>query len=241
MWLGIVPTIVNFRDKQEIACLIATVKQAAPRLGGRVRLIVVDTLSRAMAGGNENSPDDMGALVAGADRVRTETGAHVCLIHHSGKDDTKGARGHSLLRAAIDTELKIERGEGDRAPVKAIVTKQRDLDCTGAFAFKLKPVELGTNRRGKPITSRLVEPAEMPGPWLSEAEEEALEILNDLLPEGDDATVPINAWREAVLSRLAAEGVTKRDTQRQRWKRGLDGLTKRGIVELFGDNVGLRW
>ncbi len=72
-----------------------------------VVLIVVDTLSRALAGGNENSPDDMGALVHHCDMLRHETGAHLMLIHHSGKDDSKGARGHSLLKAAVDTEIEI--------------------------------------------------------------------------------------------------------------------------------------
>jgi len=43
-----------------------------------VRLIAVDTVSRALAGGNENSPDHMGALVRRCDEVRNSTGAHCC-------------------------------------------------------------------------------------------------------------------------------------------------------------------
>jgi len=77
----------------------------------------------------------------------------VCWVHHSGKDQARGARGHSLLRAATDTEIEIIDNGGIRT---ATVTKQRDLECTGQFAFKLKPVEIGTDRRGKPITSCVV-------------------------------------------------------------------------------------
>jgi RecA-family ATPase len=51
-----------------------------------------------MAGGNENAPDDMGALVRNIDRLRAETGAAVLLVHHTGKDTSRGARGHSLAR-----------------------------------------------------------------------------------------------------------------------------------------------
>ena len=69
---------------------------------GDVRLIIIDTLSRALSGGNENSPDDMGNLVKHMDKVRHTLKAHLCVIHHSGKDKAKGARGHSLLRAATD-------------------------------------------------------------------------------------------------------------------------------------------
>ena len=72
-------------------------------------LIVVDTLSRAMSGGNENSPEDMGKFVTNCDRIRIASGAHLMVIHHTGKDDAKGARGHSLLRAAADTEIEVSR------------------------------------------------------------------------------------------------------------------------------------
>jgi RecA-family ATPase len=48
--------------------------------------IVIDTLSRVLAGGNENGPEDMGALVMNVDRLRAATGATVLLVHHTGKD-----------------------------------------------------------------------------------------------------------------------------------------------------------
>jgi RecA-family ATPase len=63
-----------------------------------LELIVIDTLSRAMAGGNENSPDDMGQFVSNCDRLR-RTSAHVMVVHHSGKDDARGARGQASVRA----------------------------------------------------------------------------------------------------------------------------------------------
>lgn len=37
-----------------------------------------------------------------------ETSAAVALIHHAGKDASKGARGHSSLRGAVDTQATIE-------------------------------------------------------------------------------------------------------------------------------------
>ena len=35
----------------------------------------------------------------------------------------------------------------------AKVTKQRELEIVGEFGFTLQVVELGTNTRGKPVTS----------------------------------------------------------------------------------------
>ena len=79
-----------------------------------IELIVVDTLSRALAGGNENGADDMGAFVRHCDRLRAECRAHVMIIHHAGKDEGRGARGHSLLRAATDTEIEVTKSEVSR-------------------------------------------------------------------------------------------------------------------------------
>ena len=137
--------------------LIHAVNFAAQQLEIPVKLIVVDTLSRAMAGGDENSPEDMGALVVNMDKIRAETGAMVLFIHHSGKDAARGARGHSLLRAAVDTEIEVVADpEGDKK--SATVVKQRDLSKGSVFTFSLQVVEIGHNRYGDPVTSCTVTP-----------------------------------------------------------------------------------
>lgn len=113
---------------------------------GGIGLVVIDTLSRALAGGDENSSTDMGALVRHFDALREAVSAHLLIVHHTGKDRAKGARGHSLLRAATDTEIEISEGQ-----IK--VTKQRDLDKAWASPFTLETVTLGTDADGDPITS----------------------------------------------------------------------------------------
>ena len=93
-------------DTKAIIIALAEIAEAAA-----VELVVVDTLSRALAGGNENSPDDMGAFVRNCDKIRQATGAHLMAIHHTGKDEARGARGHSLIKAAADTELEVNKSE----------------------------------------------------------------------------------------------------------------------------------
>src|SRR4051794_7900973 len=80
-------------------------------IGMPVELIIIDTLSRVLAGGNENAPDDMGAFVRNVDRIRADTGAAVLMVHHTGKDTSRGARGHSLLRAATATEIETTKDD----------------------------------------------------------------------------------------------------------------------------------
>lgn len=158
------PQPVNLLNEDaDVNAVIELVKHVATETGLHVAMVIVDTLSRAMAGGNENSPEDMTAIVGNCDRIRDATGAHVCIVHHSGKDEARGARGHSSLRAATDTEIEITREQdGDVSNVR--VAKQRDLEAGDPFAFSLQSVPLGTNRRGKDVTSCVVLGAEKPSP-----------------------------------------------------------------------------
>lgn len=132
--------------------LAATVKAAAMQSKLPCRLVVIDTLSRAMAGGDENGAQDMTLAVQSIDKVKQATGAHVLVIHHCGKDEAKGARGHSSLRAAVDTEIELFRPKNQTITTVKI-TKQRDMPTGEAMPFSLNVVKLGTDRRGNSITS----------------------------------------------------------------------------------------
>jgi AAA domain len=123
----------------------------------RVALVVIDTLARSMVG-NENSPEDMGKYVASCGRIREAGGTHVVVIHHCGKDLARGARGHSSLRAATDVELEVTKSEDGSGNVA--VTKARDELDKGRFGFRLEPVELGTNAKGRTVTTCVAVEAE---------------------------------------------------------------------------------
>ena len=154
--LGVITTSINLLDpKADLGDLITAIQLEQSRMGVPLRMLVIDTLARALSGGNENSPDDMGALVKNTDVIRAATGVHVCLIHHSGKDQARGARGHSSLRAATDTEIEISRPPGGDISM-ARVTKQREFEGDQEYAFGLTVVELGITRRNKQKTSCIV-------------------------------------------------------------------------------------
>ena len=146
---------VNLLTEGHAARLAESVKTAADQSDMPCKLVIVDTMSRAMAGGDENKAADMTAAVAAIDAVREITGAHVAVVHHSGKDEARGSRGHSSLRAAVDTEVEIIRPEGQSVST-ARITKQRDLPFGPPMPYSLRVIELGTDRRGKPITSCVV-------------------------------------------------------------------------------------
>lgn len=142
------------KQQADLQAVYDLAMQVKARADGLPMMIVIDTLSRVMAGGDENSASDMTALIRNIDAIRQATGAHVMIIHHSGKDTARGARGHSSLRAATDTEIEVGNEDGNRA---AMVTKQRDWQGGETFAFTLKSVQLGTDSDGDEVTSCVVE------------------------------------------------------------------------------------
>lgn len=155
------------------------------QLLGTVQLVVIDTLARALAGGDENGPQDMGAFVGNCDRIRESTGAAILAIHHSGKDQSRGGRGHSSLKAAVDTEILIENTD---SLVTVTTTKQRDYPSGDTFTFKLESVEIGTDDDGDPITSCVLLPIDTPertiARKLTKNQETMLGLLDDFGPGG---------------------------------------------------------
>jgi hypothetical protein len=72
-------------------------------------LAVVDTLTRAMAGKDENSAKDATWTTMKLEWLSRELNAFVIAIHHSGKDVTRGARGSSVWLGNTDFMLEAER------------------------------------------------------------------------------------------------------------------------------------
>jgi hypothetical protein len=170
----------NLRDPESVSRVMERIGEIEQSLGGRVRLIAFDTLNLALAGGNENSSEDMGAAVGAIKRLRDAYRCSVVVVHHLGKDETKGARGHTSLLGALDTEITIV---GDRvAPTRTIeLTKCRDGDGIGGFGwFRLSVVGLGFDEDGDEMTSCVVEPTveeEAAAGRMKEAEERVRKAL----------------------------------------------------------------
>lgn len=119
---------------------------------GPFAMVIFDTLARVMGGADENAAADISALMRGLDLIRSQSGAHVMLIHHSGKDVAKGARGHSSLRAAVDTEIELTKDK-ETGQRMARATKQRDLPAGSEDLFDLEVVNLGQDQDGETVTS----------------------------------------------------------------------------------------
>jgi putative DNA primase/helicase len=129
-------------DPQDVQDLAAVIPAGA--------VTFIDTLNRAAPTADENSSKDMGEILTAAKTLQALTGGMVVLVHHCGKDSTKGLRGHSSLFAALDAAIEVSR-DGDRREWR--VAKSKDGIDGDAHPFKLHMETLGIDEHGDPITS----------------------------------------------------------------------------------------
>lgn len=239
-WTFVAPMTLTGRDGMA-GPLAEVVQHLAATAGEPFSLIIFDTLARVMGGLDENTAPDIAQLVAGLDLIRRATGAHVMLIHHTGKDAARGARGHSSLRAAIDTEIELTRDEVGQ--ITAEVTKQRDGPTGYRFAYTLRQVELGLDQDGDPVTSCLVEPveaAQAAHAGVSGSGRVALDLLDKAIADAGEIYrkpqypsgrgVALDRWREACLSSGELSPSDNRASQRKAFTRAREELEAAHLV-----------
>ena len=141
----------DLRDPGDVAEIAAAVN-ASGCAGG---VLVIDTLNRAASGADENTSKDMGELIDACKQLQSELSGLVVLVHHSGKDATKGLRGHSSLYAALDGAIEVTRN-GDRR--EWAIDKAKDGEDGVRRAFKLLTVDVGKDDDGEPVTSCVLVP-----------------------------------------------------------------------------------
>jgi len=167
--LYIIRAQLNLRSSPEdFIELLNAINDLIAEIGEPLEIIILDTLMRMSGGGfNENSSEDMGAFITQAGKLQELFECALMVIHHSGKDVTKGLRGHSSLLGAVDTELEIQRQDSvinsaDSSVIgNAILTvsKQKDGADSIQIGIEIVLVEIGTSDLGfEPLTSLAIRP-----------------------------------------------------------------------------------
>jgi hypothetical protein len=150
---AIIGGVYDFREQRTAATIASIIRQVEDVTGQPVALIIIDTISRALAGGDENSSKDMGAIVATTAKLQAATAAHVQWVHHVPIDSGERLRGHGALLGALDTTVNVEKlANGLRT---AVVVKANDSEEGERIAFRLESVTIGPE-----TTAPVVVPAE---------------------------------------------------------------------------------
>lgn len=217
-------------SSEDLAQLCTSIEKS-----GGADFVVVDTLARTMAGGDENTSEDMGSAISGCKYLTRRLGATVMLVHHSGKDVTKGARGHSSLKGAADTELEVAREEVGRC---LTVGKQKDGEDGVQFWFDLKKVELGNDADGDVMNSLVVE--EMAQPEVVRKPGDSGQMVMQAIDATTDYTTEF-AKLDDVFEYVREYGIWSPDEDAKKRNKSikavLQKLEKDGFIEVFSDTV----
>lgn len=221
--IGIIENVPNLLERKDAVDVARSMLAAM----GKIDVVIVDTLAQVTAGGNENSGEDMGKALAHCKGIHKATGALVILIHHTGKDASKGARGWSGIRGACDAMLEVSQLPTGR---KIKLYKQKDGEDGLEWGFALSPVNIGVTSRGAPITSCVVKEAMLPSAvGLPEGHKPGPveQVVIDVLAERSTcqlAGIEVEPLLNDIAARLPAPEAGKRDTRKQRARRALMSL-----------------
>lgn len=194
---------------------------------GQAGAIFIDTLAQTTPGANENASEDMGRALAHAKGIARATGALVILVHHAGKDLTKGARGWSGLKAAADFQMDVMRLKNGR---KVRLDKSKDGKDGTEWGFELEVVRIGVDEDGDVIDSCVAVEAAVPTGGLSlkrtlgAVETVVVEVVAEM-GLAQSAGIEVEAVLREVVSRMPPPTEGRRDTRKQQAKRALVSLS----------------
>lgn len=215
--------------------MVIASRQVERETGKPVRMIILDTLARCFGGNDENDARDMGAFIRGCDELKRRTGATVLVVHHSGKDETKGARGSSAFRASLDAEYRIRREGADSEALVISCTKMKDAEELKEAAYDLRVVELFTDTDGELITSLVVVDKPRPPVELERIEEAGNKTENHAALWQCIRTR--TAHGEACTIALLRDDMKKLGYEMKNFRRWLYKLESDGVIAIDGDYV----
>lgn len=221
----------RINQAQDVQDLAAVVPSGA--------VIVIDTQNRAAPNADENAARDMGEIIEGAKTLQALADGLVILVAHTGKDASKGPRGHSSQIPAVDAAIEVSRN-GDRRAWRA--DKVKDGADGAEHGFKLEVIVLGTDDDGDTLTSCAIAPDDHAPrhKLMTEAQRQgitayclACEAGNGTLDAaGNFIGLHLDAWRESFYRISTADTP---DAKKKAFQRIRKDLAENGLATVAND------
>ena len=119
---------------------------------GKISMVVIDTLSQVLGGGDENG-SGMQVVLAAATDISNELNCAVVLVHHTGHQG-KDPRGHSSAMGNPDSLLQFEYDGHLRS--RFTIRKQKDQESYKSFCAELQLQRLGCKTNGEMASTLIV-------------------------------------------------------------------------------------
>jgi hypothetical protein len=154
--IAVVDVVVDVLNPSCVEIIVATVREAEQRFGCGAGVLIFDTFNKGIAagGGDEDKARDQNRAAANLRTIHTrlESSVHIALVGHTGKDESRGARGSNAHVGDVDVMTQIS---GDLVKTAAVVKGNDQAERTLA-TFKMEVVETGRDEDGDPVTSAIV-------------------------------------------------------------------------------------
>lgn len=149
-----VDAVIDLLNPSCVGLIVATVHEAEQQFGIGVGLIVINTYAKGIAanGGDEDKARDQNRAAANLRNVHARLDVHIALVGHTGKDETRGARGSNAHVGDVDVMVQIS---GDATKVAEVI-KGNDQPERILAQFRLEAFELGRDEDNDPITTSIV-------------------------------------------------------------------------------------
>lgn len=236
--IGIMAGAPNLLEGGELA-LIEAIKAS-----GGAGLVVIDTLAQTTPGANENTSEDMGKAIAAVKHISAALDAMVLIVHHAGKDLSRGARGWSGMKGAADVQFEIGRNGDDRY---FEIEKSKDGADGMRYHFRLESVPLGDDGDGDPVSSCVVEwikgkPKvwEPKGEWQKRIVAAVGGILDDLAFDGNlpaEVSMPVEKVIEKAISTVPKP---PNDRRREMARKAIRLIVEAFVYSLSDDGTTLK-
>lgn len=102
------PYVPPFQDKEQWE----DIRQQIEELGIRPSLMITDTMTRLMTGMDENATKDANQITSFLENQANHYDCFNLAVHHTGKDESRGARGNSAFYSNLDTALYLKKKNG---------------------------------------------------------------------------------------------------------------------------------
>lgn len=225
--------LLNEHERKDIASRIIaanrmTEQEGLPPLG----MVVIDTFTKAMLGGDQNKVEETGLVFDLVSQVRAGgCNTAIVFVHHLSKEGTY--RGSSNIEAEPDTLFKMTK-EG--SVVKLHTDRARSMEEGAVDAFNTVDFPLGENKFGYKISAPVLLPLEELSSSASGANLAQAQLRSKVLSRlvgmagGGEATLSLKSIQEE----LAVHGLAvMTETSRRGGKERIAAANTKAVQEFF--------
>jgi RecA-family ATPase len=200
-------------------------------------------LARNFGAGDENSTKDMGKFIKALDEIRAAYKCAIVVVHHTGHTQKDRGRGSTAMPGAVDMDWRVQK-EQNSDLITLDNPKMKDRAKTPPMTFKLIPVDIGENSKGKMITSCILQDTDYKPKQQkkinSDYQDQFMKVLDtlyqDSIHEMENQGRDISEAKVSIKEHKKALKVDNGGMSRQTYKNNKESLDSEGWIEIINSN-----